>query len=101
MRTRRSAVAQRGQLVPIEYRSAHGRFHLPLTEWCSAMAQNSPNHVFRFDQDPSTRAERLRKEARGTPTGVRRDELLRRARQIEGLSSVREPPASPDLQWFK
>jgi hypothetical protein len=29
------------------------------------------------------RAERLRKEARGTPAGVKRDELLRRALQIE------------------
>lgn len=65
------------------------------------MEQDSANQVFRFDQEPSARAERLRKEARGTPTGVRRDELLRRARQIEGLSSVREPPASPDLQSFK
>ena len=63
--------------------------------------QESLNQVYRFDQNPSARAERLRKEARGTPQGVRRDELLRRAQQIEGLPPVQEPPASPDLEPFK
>ena len=61
------------------------------------MAQEPVNQVYRFDQNPSARAERLRKEARGTPPGVRRDELLRRAQQIEGLPAVREPIPSPGL----
>ena len=63
----------------------------------SVMKQEPANQVYRFDQNPSVRAERLRKEARGTPHGVRRDELLRRARQIEGLPPVQVPLASPDL----
>lgn len=70
-------------------------------ERCSAMQQNSLNSVFRFDQTPSTRADRLRKEALGTPHGVRRDELLRRAREIEGLPSLQESLVSVDLQLFK
>jgi hypothetical protein len=65
------------------------------------MAQEPVNQVYRFDQNPSARAERLRKEARGTPPGVRRDELLRRAQQIEGLPPVQEPLASPDLESSK
>jgi hypothetical protein len=62
------------------------------------MDQASLNQVYRFDQAPSARVERLRKEARGTPPGVRRDELLRRAQQIESASSVHEQLASCNLQ---
>jgi hypothetical protein len=66
-----------------------------------AMEQSPLDQVYRFDQNPSTRAERLRKEARGTPLGVRRDALLRRAQQVEDLSRAQEPLPSPDLQSFK
>jgi hypothetical protein len=41
--------------------------------------------VYQFDQSPFAQAERLRKEARGTPAGVKREQLLRRARQIESM----------------
>jgi hypothetical protein len=61
------------------------------------MDQASLNQVYRFDETPFARAERLRKDARGTPAGVRRDELLRRALQIESASSVLEPIASFDI----
>ena len=47
------------------------------------MEQASLNQIYRFDHNPSAQAEWLRKEARGTPLGVRRDQLLRIARQIE------------------
>jgi hypothetical protein len=73
----------------------------PRIEWYDAMEQSSLGKVYRFDQNPSSRAERLRKEARGTPLGVRRDELLRRAQQAEDLSRVQEALASPDLQSIK
>jgi hypothetical protein len=59
------------------------------------MEEDSANQIYRLDQSPSAEAERLRKEARGTPPGVRRDQLLRRARQIETASRVRKWPASP------
>jgi hypothetical protein len=62
------------------------------------MDDASLNQVFRFDETPSARAERLRKDARGMPAGVRRDELLRRAQQIESASSIPKPLASLDLQ---
>lgn len=39
--------------------------------------------VFQFDQSPAAQAERMRKEARGTPPGVKRDQLLKRASQFE------------------
>ena len=48
------------------------------------------DQVYRFDQDPSAQAERLRKEARGAAPGVRRDQLLRRARQIENAARVQD-----------
>jgi hypothetical protein len=70
----------------------------PLTQWCGSMDQVSLNQVYRFDQASSARVERLRKEARGTPNGVRRDELLRRAQQIESASSVHEQLAFRNLQ---
>jgi hypothetical protein len=41
------------------------------------------NQVDPLDENLSEQAERLRKEARGTPPGIERDKLLRRARQIE------------------
>ena len=56
----------------------------------------------RFEQiDPldkrlSEDAERLRKEARGTPPGVERDRLIRRARFLETAS--RQWLSSPGLQ---
>jgi hypothetical protein len=62
------------------------------------MEQASLNQIYRVDQSPSAQAERLRKEARGTPPGVRRDQLLRRARQIETAFHVQEWLASTGLQ---
>jgi hypothetical protein len=61
------------------------------------MERASYDQVHRFDNSPPAKAERLRKEARGTPPGVRRDELLRRALQIETTSQV-EWLKSPGLQ---
>jgi hypothetical protein len=56
------------------------------------------NQVDPLDENLSEQAERLRKEARGTPPGIERDKLLRRARQIETASHVREWLASPGLR---
>ena len=43
-------------------------------------------------------AERLRKEAQGTPAGVMRDQLIRQARQAETASHMQEWLSSPGLQ---
>ena len=63
-----------------------------------AFNQDPPNQVYRFDQSPKAQAERLRKEARGTPAGVKRDQLLRRARQLESRARVQGWLKSPGLQ---
>lgn len=43
-------------------------------------------------------AERLRTEARGTPPGIKRDLLLRQARQAETGARMSEWLSSPGLQ---
>ncbi|SEC50550.1 hypothetical protein SAMN05444164_2004 [Bradyrhizobium erythrophlei] len=43
-------------------------------------------------------AERLRKQARGTPPGIERERLIRRARQIETASHISEWLSSPGLR---
>jgi hypothetical protein len=43
-------------------------------------------------------AEKLRKEARGTPPGIERDRLIKRARHAETALQMNEWLASPGLQ---
>ena len=43
-------------------------------------------------------AERLRREARGTPPGVERDKLLRRARQAETAAHIQQWLTSAGLR---
>jgi hypothetical protein len=43
-------------------------------------------------------ADRLRNEARGTPPGVDREDLLRRARRAETASHMNQWLSSPGLQ---
>jgi hypothetical protein len=58
----------------------------------------------RFKQMPTlefrltTEAANLRKQAEGMPPGIRRDALLRRARQAETASHMNEWLSSPRLQ---
>jgi hypothetical protein len=51
-----------------------------------------------LDRTLSEEAERLRKEARGTPPGVERDKLIRRARLAETAAHMREWLSSPGLK---
>ena len=51
-----------------------------------------------LDQRLSEEAERLRKEARGTPPGVERDKLIRMARLAERASRMSRWLSSPSLQ---
>lgn len=54
-----------------------------------------------LDQRLSQEAERLRKEATGTPPGIEREKLIRRARQAEdrcahaGVAYVARPASAP------
>jgi len=62
------------------------------------MQRRSFKQTAPLDQRLTEEAERLRKEARGTPPGVARDKLIRRARQAETASHMQEWLASPGLQ---
>ena len=50
-----------------------------------------------LDQRLSVEAQRLRKEAWGTPPGIERNNLIRRARQAETASQMTEWLTSPGL----
>ena len=50
-----------------------------------------------LDQRLEDQAKRLRQEARGTPPGIERDRLIRRARQAEIAARVSEWLSSPGL----
>ncbi len=51
-----------------------------------------------LDQRIEEHAKRLRKEAQGTPRGVERERLIRRARQAETASHMQEWLTSPGLR---
>lgn len=51
-----------------------------------------------LDQRLSEEAQRLRKEARGTPPGIERERLIRKARQDETAAHMQEWLSSPGLQ---
>jgi hypothetical protein len=51
-----------------------------------------------LDKRLGEEAERLRKEAKGTPPGVARERLIRRARQAEAASHMNEWLSSPGLR---
>jgi hypothetical protein len=50
-----------------------------------------------LDQRLTEKAQRLRKEAQGTPSGVTRDELIRQAQQAETASHMLEWLSAPSL----
>ena len=52
------------------------------------MQRRSFKEIAPLDQRLTEQAERLRKEARGTPPGVKRDGLIRQARQAETASQM-------------
>nr|WP_146688111.1 hypothetical protein [Bradyrhizobium canariense] len=51
-----------------------------------------------LDQRLTEQAQRLRKEAQGTPPGIERERLIRRARQAETASHMQEWLTSPGLK---
>ena len=75
-----------------------------LVHWIGDMEQRMPQQRSRFkqttslDQRLTNEAERLRKEARGTPPGVERAKLIRRARLAETGSRMSEWLSSPGLK---
>jgi hypothetical protein len=57
--------------------------------------------VVSLEQRLFQEAEKLRKEAQGTPPGIERERLIRRARQAETASHMSEWLTSPGLQPHK
>ena len=51
-----------------------------------------------LDQRLEEQAKRLRKEARGTPSGVEREKLIRLARQAERAAHIQRRLTPPGLQ---
>ncbi len=51
-----------------------------------------------LDQRLMEEAERLRKEARGTPPGIAREQLIRRALQAETAVNIQQWLTSPGLR---
>jgi hypothetical protein len=51
-----------------------------------------------LDQRLTEEAQRLRKEARGTPPGIERERLIRKARQVETAAHMQEWLSSPGLR---
>ena len=62
------------------------------------MKRRSFKQTTSLDQRLTEQAERLRKEAQGTPPGVLRDKLIRQARQAETASHMHEWLTSRGLQ---
>jgi hypothetical protein len=51
-----------------------------------------------LNQRLAEEAQRLRKEARGTPAGIERECLIRKVRQAEAAAHIHEWLSSPGLQ---
>jgi hypothetical protein len=49
-------------------------------------------------QRPSKEAQNLRKQAEGMPSGISRDDLLKKARQADTASQINNRPPSSDPQ---
>lgn len=62
------------------------------------MQRRRIQHDTPLDQRLAEQAERLRDEARGTPPGIERERLIRRARQAETAAHMQEWLSSPGLR---
>jgi hypothetical protein len=62
------------------------------------MQQRPYKHARPLDLRLTDESQRLRKEAKGTPPGIERERLLRRARQSETAAQMQEWLKSPGLK---
>jgi hypothetical protein len=66
--------------------------------WSSAVQQRRlVRQTSALDQRLTEESQRLRKEAQGTPPGVARDGLVRKARQAETAAHIQQWLSSPGL----
>jgi hypothetical protein len=81
-----------------EGRAHQGYVWAPLNYGATSMQHTHSQQSTPTEQRSLQEAANLRKEARGTPPGIERERLLRRARQAETASRVSEWLASKGLQ---
>jgi hypothetical protein len=62
------------------------------------MKRHHSTHTTTLEERLAQEAERLRQEAKGTPPGIERERMIRRARQAETALHVNEWLSSPGLQ---
>jgi hypothetical protein len=62
------------------------------------MQQRPYKYAKPLDLRQTDESQRLRKEAKGTPPGIERERLLRRARQSETAAQMQEWPKAPGLK---
>jgi hypothetical protein len=62
------------------------------------MKRHHFTHTTTLEERLAQEAERLRQEAKGTPPGIERERMIRRARQAETALHVNEWLSSPGLQ---
>jgi hypothetical protein len=70
----------------------------PCSKWSSAMQRRRLRSTLSLTERMTEQAERLRQQARAIPEGKERDQLMRRARQIEPASHIDGWLKSPGLQ---
>jgi hypothetical protein len=69
-----------------------------LQEWSSAMQRRRFKQTQTLEERLAEEASRLRSEAKGTPPGTEREELMRRARRAETAAHMNQWLSSPGLQ---
>ena len=85
-------------MVLIDDENAQLRSRLSYTGKERVMQRRQFKQTAPLDQRLQEQAKRLRKEAQGTPPGVERESLIRRARQAETAAHIQEWLSSPGLQ---
>jgi hypothetical protein len=68
------------------------------SRWSSSMQGRFSQKIDSLEDRLAEEAAKLRKEAKGTPPGIERERLMRRARQAETGSHMSEWLRSPGLQ---
>jgi hypothetical protein len=68
-----------------------------VSEWI-AVERRRVKHTFSFEKRLAEEAKRLREQAENLPPRIERDELIRKARQIEIATGMNERLTSPGLQ---
>ena len=87
-----------GSVAVIGDENAHHALPPPLKEGVAPMKRRRIKQTIPLDERLTQEAERLRQLARGTPPGIERERMIRRARQAETASHISERFSSQGLR---